>query len=83
MQMNPKRNAVLDRIRNLEAEIAKGRDFLESGAHAHWHGFRAFFGVKTRDGKVLPPHNDWVKNVFLPSRERALRKAERLLERLT
>jgi hypothetical protein len=40
------------------------------------------FVTKTRDGKALPPHRDWVKNVFLPNRERALRKAERLLEML-
>jgi len=83
MQIDPKKKAILDRIKNLEEEIAKGHEHLESGAHAHWHGFRGWFAHKTRDGKVLPPHKDWVKNVFLPVRERALRKAERLLERLT
>ena len=72
---------VLDRIKYLEEAITKGREYLESGAHTDWKGFRPLFAKKMRDGKALPPHKDWVKNVFLPSRERALRKAERLLER--
>ena len=79
-RMNLKKRAVLDRIKRLEEEIAKGRDYLENGAHAHWPGFRPLFAAKTRDGKLLPPHPDWVKNVFLPSRERALRRAEKHLE---
>ena len=83
MQMNPETRAILDRIKNLEEAIAKGREYLESGAHAYWNGFRPLFVNKMRDGKALPPHKDWVKNVFLPRRERALREAERLLERLT
>jgi hypothetical protein len=82
MQARPKRRAVLDRIATLEEEIAKAREYLESGAHAHWHGFRPLFKIKVQGGEVLPPHKNWVKNVFLPSRERALRKAEKLLDRL-
>jgi len=80
--MNPKKKAVLDRIKDLEDAIMKAREYLEIGAHADWHGFRPIFKGKTRDGEKLPPHKDWVKNVFLPSRERALRKAEELLDRL-
>lgn len=83
MQMNPRQKAVLDRIKILEEAVTKGREYLESEAHADWHGFRPRFDTKMRDGKALPPHKDWVKNVFLPSRERALSEAERLLERLT
>jgi hypothetical protein len=83
MQMNPETRAILDRIKSLEEAIAKGREYLESGAHVYWNGFRPLFVTKMRDGKALPPHKDWVKNVFLPRRERALREAERLLERLT
>jgi hypothetical protein len=81
--MNPKKKAVLDRIKHLEDAITKAQEYLESGAHAHWHGFRPLFADKVRDGKELPPHNDWVKNVFLPRQERALRKAERVLEKLS
>jgi len=81
--MNSKKKAVLDRIRRLEDEIAKGREYLENGSHAHWHGFRPLFAAKVRDGKVLPPHKDWVKNVFLPRREEALKKGERALEKLS
>jgi hypothetical protein len=75
--MNTKERAILDRIKTLEEAVTKGREYLESGVHADWHGFRPLFVTKTRDGKALPPHRDWVKNVFLPNRERALRKAER------
>lgn len=82
MQTNPKKRAVLDRIATIEEQIAKAREYLESGAHAHWYGFRPLFRDKVKDGKVLPPHKDWVRNVFLPSCERALRKAEKLLDRL-
>ena len=82
MQTNIAKEAILDRVKNLEEAIAKGHAYLESGAHPDWYGFRAYFATKTRDGKVLPPHKDWVKNVFLPNRERALGKAESLLDRL-
>jgi hypothetical protein len=80
--MNSKRKAILDRIKRLEDAIAKGHEYLESGKHADWPGFRPLFARKVKDGKVLPPHKDWVKNVFLPRRERALRQAERALEEL-
>jgi hypothetical protein len=81
MHVKPKATDIVDRIKKLEEAIAKGREYLESGAHADWHGFRPLFVDKIRDGKALPPHKDWVKNVFLPRREKALREAERLLER--
>ena len=81
--MNPKRKAVLDRIKHLEEAITKGREYLQTGGHAHWHGFRPLFVGKVKDSKTLPPHKDWVKNVFLPHREKLLRKAHKSLERLT
>lgn len=81
-QMNAKKKAILDRIKHLEEAIAKGREYLASGEHAHWHGFRPLFADKVKDGKVLPPHKDWVKNVFLPNQEKALRRAERVVERM-
>ena len=80
--MNAKQKAVLERIKRLEDEIAKGREYLETGAHAEWHGFRALFAVKARGGTALPPHPDWVRNVFLPRREKDLRQAEKALEKL-
>ena len=80
--MNAKKKAVLDRIKHLEEAITKAHEYLETGKHAHWHRFRAWFAVKVRDGKALPPHRDWVKNVFLPRRERALKKAQKALEKL-
>lgn len=80
--MNAKKKAVLERIKRLEEAIAKGREYLETGRHAGWRGFRPLFAAKKRDGRELPPHKDWVKNVFLPRRERALRHAEKVLERM-
>lgn len=80
--VNPKKKAVLDRIKHIEEAIAKAREYLESGKNADWHGFRAAFDAKIREGKVMPPHRDWVKNVFLPRYERALNRSERVLERL-
>ena len=80
--MNNKKKAVLERIKHFEEAITKGREFLESGEHANWQGFRAMFDVKLKEGKASPPHKDWVKNVFLPRRERALRYAQKVLEKL-
>jgi hypothetical protein len=80
--MNAKQRAVLLRIKQLEDELAKGREFLETGAHADWRGFRPLFTVKRKHGKALPPHPDWVRNVFIPRRERSLSQAEKVLERL-
>lgn len=80
LRMNSKKKAILNRIRLLEEAIAKGREYLESGKHAEWRGFRPLFAVKVRDGNVLPPHKDWVKNVFIPRREKALRSAQKVLE---
>jgi len=80
--MNPKKKAVLDRIKRLEEATTKGREYLESGKHATWSGFRPLFTAKLRDGKTLPPHKDWVKNVFLPRRDKALEQARKVLEKL-
>ncbi|MCC6486435.1 MAG: hypothetical protein IT364_02965 [Candidatus Hydrogenedentes bacterium] len=78
--MDPKKKAILDRIKRIEDAIAKGYEYLETGEGGHWHGFKPLFCDKKRDGMVLPAHKDWVKNVFLPRQERALRKAEKALE---
>ena len=78
--MNAKRKAVLERIDSLEQAIGKATEYLESGKHADWSGFRPLFVSKFKDGKELPPHRDWVKNVFLPRQEKALRRAEKLVE---
>ena len=78
-----KKNAVIERVRSLEEEIAKARQYLDDGTHAHWHKFRPLFVKRVyADGKLVPPHRGWVENVFIPRKERALLKAEKLLERL-
>src|SRR6266446_2270735 len=76
--VNLKEKAILERIKHLEDAIAKGREFLETGKHADWHGFRPLFVQKG-----LPPHKDWIKNVFLRRHEKPLSEAHKSLERLT
>lgn len=80
--MNLKKKAILDRIKHLEDALVKGREYLESGKHAHWHGFRPLFVNKVKNDQMLPPHKDWVKNVFIPRHEKALKEAEKALEKL-
>ncbi len=80
---NFKRKAVLERIQHLEDAIAKGHEYLETGKHAHWHGFRPLFVDKVRNGEILPPHKDWIKSTFLPWKEKALKIYEKKLERLS
>ncbi len=81
--MNPKIKIIFARIEHIEREIAKGREYLKSGKHADWHGFRPLFIDKVKNGRALPPHEDWVKNVFLPQHEKALGKTHKLLETLS
>jgi hypothetical protein len=80
--MNTGKKAVLDRIQLLEKAIGRATEYLESGKHARWRGFRPLFARKPRDGKELPPHKAWVKNFFLPRMGKALNQAEKILERL-
>jgi hypothetical protein len=80
-QFNAKQKAIRERIESIQQAIAKANEYLENGTHAHWSKFRPLFDPKFKDGKGLPPHKDWVKNVFLPRKQRALRYAEKILER--
>jgi hypothetical protein len=80
---DPKKKAVLNRIQSLEEDILRAKEYLEDGKHANWTGFRPLFVSKFKNGKELPPHKEWVKNVFLPRREKALRRAEKLIERIS
>ena len=79
--MTSKKKPILDRVRHLEDAIVKGQEYLKNGRHADWLGFRPLFKNKVKKGKVLPPHKDWIKNVFLPNHEKALTKAHALLDR--
>ena len=78
--MDPKKKAILGRIKSHVEALTKAREYLETGAHADWQGFRALFAQKLKDGRVAPPHKDWIKNVFIPNCEKAIHKAERKLD---
>lgn len=80
--MNPKRKAVLERIESLQQAIGRAQEYLESGKYANWSGFKPLFVHKLKDGKELPPHKDWVRNVFLPGKEKALMNAEKVVVKL-
>jgi len=73
---------VLARIEVLKADIRKANEYLESGEHANWSGFRPLFNHKLKDGKELPPHKDWVRNVYLRRMESRLSRAEKSLWQL-
>jgi hypothetical protein len=77
-----KRKSIEARIGRIEAAIKLANDYLETGEHADWHGFRPLFVGKFKDGKPCPPHKDWVRNVFLSRCRRRLADAERALKRL-
>ena len=72
-----KKRKILERIERLEQSVLKAKEYLESGKHAYCAGFQPLFVNKRQ-----PPHKDWVKNVFLAQAEKALNRAEKLLERV-
>ena len=76
-----KKRDIAKRANRLEADIVMAREYLETGAHSNWHKFQPLFNRKVSDGKIEPPHKDWVRNVFLPNLEKALSEAEELLDR--
>ena len=69
-----KKKTILERVESLEESARKAKEYLESGKHANWVGFRPLFV-----SKLQPLHKDWVRNVFLVRTEKALRRAEKLL----
>jgi hypothetical protein len=69
-------------IEQLEDAIRRANDYLETGEHADWHGFRPLFVDKYQDGKRCPPHQDWVRNVFIRRCEQELSRAMKTLRRL-
>lgn len=77
-----KRKSIDARIGRIEAAIKLANEYLDTGAHADWQGFRPLFVGKFKDGKPCPPHHEWVKNVFLRGCRRQLADAKRALKRL-
>lgn len=80
--MIAKRKAVANRIQSLERAIAYAQAYLNTGKHGDWAGFRPLFFRKLKDGKELPPTKDWVRKTFLPRMEKALRRAEIIMDQL-
>ena len=80
--MDAKKKTVIERIQSHKEALAKAQEYLETGAHSNWHGFRATFTPKLQNGQVIPPHKSWVANVFIPKYKKAIRDDERKLDRL-
>ena len=80
--MDLKKKALIERIQRHEEALTKAHEYLETGAHSDWHGFRALFAQKIKDGQLAPPHRDWITNVFIPHFEKAIHKAERKLDQI-
>ena len=76
-----KKNEIRSRIKSIEEGIAKANEYLETDKHADWRGFRPYFRVKIRNNKIVPPHKDWIRNVYIPRLERSLKTTEKLLDR--
>jgi len=77
-----KREGIERRIRRLEATVKLANEYLDTGAHADWGGFRPLFVDKWKDGKPCPPHKDWVRNVFIKRCERLIGESMKALKRL-
>jgi hypothetical protein len=77
-----KTKAVVERIRLCEDAIRRAKEYLDRGEHSSWVGFRPLFVQKLKAGKEVPPHRDWVRNVYLPRMEKQLARAEKVLEQL-
>ena len=77
-----KKRSIENRIRRLEAGIKLANQYLETGEHADWAGFRPLFWYKWKGDEICPPHKDWVKNVVIKRLEREITKANKALKRL-
>lgn len=77
-----KRQNLLERISCIQEAIDKATEYLVNGKHAQWRSFRPIVTPKLRDDVPVPPHRDWVKNVFLPRMQRSLHYSEKVLEKL-
>jgi len=80
LDANKKRD-IAERVRQLEADMLKAHEYLKTSEHSSWHKFQPLFNQKLSDGKAIPPHKDWVRNVFIPNLEKALNEAEKQLNR--
>jgi len=76
------RAAVLKSIDNINRDIRRAEEYLSGSALTTMRGLRPLSVRKRSGGKDLPPHKDWVRNVYLRGRKKALIYAEKLLERL-
>ena len=78
-----KRRAIENRIRGLERQRQMAEEYLETGAHADRLPQPLFVQKLDENGKPLPPHKDWVKNVILKKWiPRRLAECNKALKRL-
>jgi hypothetical protein len=69
------REEILQRIQRINEALRRAAEYLATGEHSDWYAFRPLFG----DAKKRPPHRDWIRNVFIPRREKGLERCEKML----
>lgn len=73
----------MGKIRWCEEQLDLAYRYLETDEGSDLRIFRPLFSNKLNvSGNVLPPHKDWVKNVFIRRRENAILRLQKLLRRL-
>lgn len=71
------------KIRWCEHQLKLAYRYLDTDQGSDLHIFRPLFDKKLdASGKALPPHKDWVKNVFIRRREKAIVRLHQLLRRI-
>lgn len=62
-----KKQAVVARIKRLEDAINKANEYLESGKHANWNGFRPLFTSKKEMEKYCRRTGIGSKTYYFPA----------------
>ncbi|MDT0594419.1 hypothetical protein [Glaciecola petra] len=70
------------RLEKLQNYLLIAKGYLNDGSNAEWHGFRAFYSPREKNGKIEPPNKDWITNVFIPSKLKQIAKSEDQIESL-
>ena len=81
-RMDTKQRDVTERIKKLQLDLEKAREYLVDGSNAGWQGFRPLFRAKLRNDKNCPPIETGSKMCLFQVASGRLEKAENSLDRL-
>ena len=78
-----KATSVMGKIKWCEDQLKLAYRYLDTDEGSDLRIFRPLFTKKLdASGNALPPHKDWVKNVFIRRREKAIVRLQKRLRRL-